>query len=686
MSKNKKTKTKSQKPQQSEFNFIKHNYTYLILIFIIAYYLYLCNKVGFIQDDTYITLQYAKHFADGNGLVFNIGQRVEGFTSLIWVLLLSFTYKLGFNIESVSQVLSMTFGAVNLVMSYFIFYEIAANANNKKTDANIIKIFAVLSVLITSLSGTYYYWSVSGMETSLFTMFFLITVYLYLKYYLNNRLNIALPILIFITSLIRPEGNLLFALVIVHLFLSTLFETKFSIKQSLKKVFSKNRVEGYVIFLVFFALITLFRIIYFGYPLPNTFYAKTSFSIEQIKTGLDYFISFASDYLLYGVLLVAPLYLIRYKEKFVSIAFSLLSVWVFIIYTIFVGGDVLKQYRFFVPVLPLINILFCLVFYFVSTTLKDSERRTSLPMLLIIPLAAAGFLNIINSSTVESSAKKEKNFVDMMKSNALWLKEQSRFSDHKITVAASTIGALAYFSDVNVLDMLGLTEPYIAHYPEKIESISGDNVGWKEKKYNAQYVLNRKPDYILFSTQEKPSSYAERALFTKDDFHANYFSFLYDPDASKVYQSIYRIRDNKLELRKEIINNNPDFSIKYISKYNQVLNMLNLPKSKINFKNLISECKLLVNISPTYFGDPYRLLAWGYAQIGNKAEAVNNAEIAVEIDGVNLKASVLLIIIHLGDNSFERAETEIKKIENIVPNMVQSLKNGMLKKKKSLRK
>lgn len=118
MSKNK--KTKSQKFQQPESNFIKHNYIYLILIFIVAYYLYLCNKVGFIQDDTYITLQYAKHFADGNGLVFNIGQRVEGFTSLIWVLLLSFTYKLGFNIESVSQVLSITFGAVNLVMSYFI--------------------------------------------------------------------------------------------------------------------------------------------------------------------------------------------------------------------------------------------------------------------------------------------------------------------------------------------------------------------------------------------------------------------------------------------------------------------------------------------------------------------------------------------------------------------------------------
>lgn len=80
------------------------------------------------------------------------------------------------------------------------------------------------------------------------------------------------------------------------------------------------------------------------------------------------------------------------------------------------------------------------------------------------------------------------------------------------------------------------------------------------------------------------------------------------------------------------------------------------------------------------------MLAWSYAQIGNKTEAVNNAEMAVEIDGVNLKASLLLIIIYLGDNSFEQAETEIKKIENTVPNIAQSLKNGMLKKKKSLRK
>lgn len=80
-------------------------------------------------------------------------------------------------------------------------------------------------------------------------------------------------------------------------------------------------------------------------------------------------------------------------------------------------------------------------------------------------------------------------------------------------------------------------------------------------------------------------------MFTKDDFHANYFSFLYDPDASKVYQSIYRIKDNKLELRKEIINNNPDFSIKYISKYNQVLNMLNCPKAKLTSKTLFLSVK-----------------------------------------------------------------------------------------------
>ena len=39
------------------------------------------------QDDAFISFRYAENFAQGNGLVYNVGERVEGFTNLSWTVL-----------------------------------------------------------------------------------------------------------------------------------------------------------------------------------------------------------------------------------------------------------------------------------------------------------------------------------------------------------------------------------------------------------------------------------------------------------------------------------------------------------------------------------------------------------------------------------------------------------------------
>ena len=43
----------------------------------------------YVTDDTYIHLQYATHLAHGQGLVFNVGERVYGCTSPLWVTLIA---------------------------------------------------------------------------------------------------------------------------------------------------------------------------------------------------------------------------------------------------------------------------------------------------------------------------------------------------------------------------------------------------------------------------------------------------------------------------------------------------------------------------------------------------------------------------------------------------------------------
>lgn len=43
---------------------------------------------GYMLDDAYISLEYAKNLAEGRGLVFNPGEGVEGFSNPLWVFLL----------------------------------------------------------------------------------------------------------------------------------------------------------------------------------------------------------------------------------------------------------------------------------------------------------------------------------------------------------------------------------------------------------------------------------------------------------------------------------------------------------------------------------------------------------------------------------------------------------------------
>lgn len=188
MKKQKFNKLKPAESYRNRFQFIKQNYVYLLLLLVLSYHTFLCYKFNFIQDDTYITLQYAKNFANDNGLVFNIGEKVEGFTSLFWVIFLGTAYKVGFNIEIFSQILSVGFSIISLIVTYLLFLEVTKGSGS--SNKNYLLLFSFLSVLITSLSGTYYYWAVSGMETSLFTMVY-ITIIL-----LQQQIKLELMILL----------------------------------------------------------------------------------------------------------------------------------------------------------------------------------------------------------------------------------------------------------------------------------------------------------------------------------------------------------------------------------------------------------------------------------------------------------------------------------------------------------
>ncbi|KPJ64637.1 hypothetical protein AMJ44_12375, partial [candidate division WOR-1 bacterium DG_54_3] len=70
----------------------------LILLALLAIFVVHSLFLDFTQDDAFISFRYVRNFVNGDGLVFNPGERVEGYTNFFWILLLSLFLKLGFDI------------------------------------------------------------------------------------------------------------------------------------------------------------------------------------------------------------------------------------------------------------------------------------------------------------------------------------------------------------------------------------------------------------------------------------------------------------------------------------------------------------------------------------------------------------------------------------------------------------
>ena len=60
--------------------------TALLVLPALAIYSYLATTLNVVQDDAYISYRYVANFLNGDGLVFNIGERIEGFTNFAWVI------------------------------------------------------------------------------------------------------------------------------------------------------------------------------------------------------------------------------------------------------------------------------------------------------------------------------------------------------------------------------------------------------------------------------------------------------------------------------------------------------------------------------------------------------------------------------------------------------------------------
>ncbi len=460
----------------------------LILLAILILFVIHCLSLNFTQDDAFISYRYAQNLIEGNGLVFNAGERVEGFTNFLWVILLSVSANLGLDMVAVSKVVGVMAGCATLLL----LYQVSCLLISRRQ--RILRFFP--SILLAS-SSAFAYWSISGLETSLFAMMVMVSVYGYLT---AGR---WWPVSCALAALIRPEGGLIFAI----LFLDGLLIRRERLREA-----ALHMLEFMLPVLPFF----IFRILYYGDVLPNPFYAKTGLSFEYVQSGLEYFWTFLKHYGLWGILYLVPAFFYGRLASEERLLISL--VYLYTLYVIVVGGDVLAGHRFFVPVLALLYLVLSVL---VQRAYAGFGRSLGMTVALSSMLFAVWVLFLlIPQKSIRGTRDMEHYLVQGMRSVAAYLKNDY---GPDFSLALTTIGSASYHlgTEVRVIDMLGLTDRYIARHPEKMEGIA---VTWKERKYNTGYLLSLDPDFILFSTGYKPSAPAERALLLNSKFRENYYA------------------------------------------------------------------------------------------------------------------------------------------------------------------
>src|SRR5688572_12167490 len=75
-----------------------------------AYLLHVLSQPEHWLDDAYIFFRYAENWADGHGPVFNVGERVEGYSSILWTMILAAGAALSIEPEHLAPVMATGFG------------------------------------------------------------------------------------------------------------------------------------------------------------------------------------------------------------------------------------------------------------------------------------------------------------------------------------------------------------------------------------------------------------------------------------------------------------------------------------------------------------------------------------------------------------------------------------------------
>lgn len=292
-------------------------FTFLIFIGIIT-------LLAWQSDDAYHAYIMAKNLVEGNGFVYNIGQRATASSCPLFTLVVAFGYLIFRNMFFVSLLINIVFSA----LAYKIIVW-----NMCKTKRQILLCASMLAGCVSFVSYT-----TSGLENSM--LFFLAACFLsiYFKSELyNGKKMLLLALLVALIAMTRMDAVLMFAPMAVYVFLAKRDGVSFP-----------KAVGIGILGLSPFVLWEVFATFYYGFPFPNTAYAKLGTDIafhDYLVRGIKYFINaIICDPIVLAVPALAFVCAIAVRKA--QYIWCMMGVALYCVYLIYIGGDFMMGRHF----------------------------------------------------------------------------------------------------------------------------------------------------------------------------------------------------------------------------------------------------------------------------------------------------------------------------------------------------
>lgn len=267
-------------------------------------------RLGWVSDDAFIAIRSVDHLVAGKGFVLNVGERVQSFTSPLWALLCVPFFAIARNPYAALVVpgLACSLGMVAVVWQGW-----------RKAPWQ-----AAVTLLLLSASLSFLHFSTSGLENSL--------AHLLAALFVFERLRAG-------NGVTRVSF-----LIAAGLFL-TRFDYALLVAPSLAVAVRQQPREAVRLAWPAVAVVAawlVFATVYYGFPLPNTAYAKLNTSIplgQRIAQGFAYLVDSSSRDPIVLVIIGAAGVLSASPGQPSRVRWLAAGVGTYLAYVLYVGGD-----------------------------------------------------------------------------------------------------------------------------------------------------------------------------------------------------------------------------------------------------------------------------------------------------------------------------------------------------------